>query len=89
MEAIMIENRTYSRLMERRLIEDCRKGDVRAQFRVYKLYYKLVYNRCLHVSDDPMIAEDIMHESFLNAFENMGSYDGTMSLSSWIINHIK
>jgi RNA polymerase sigma-70 factor (ECF subfamily) len=89
MEATITLNRTASPLKETRLINGLKSGDVRAQFQVYKLYYKLIYNKCLLISDDPVIAEDIMHESFLSAFENIDSFSGTMSLPSWIINHIK
>lgn len=89
MEATITLNRTASRQKETRLINGLKRGDVRAQFRAYKLNYKLVYNKCLLISDDPVIAEDIMHESFLSAFENIGSYSGSMNLASWIINHIK
>lgn len=89
MEATITLNRNASRLKETRLINGLKSGDVRAQFQVYKLYYKLIYNKCLLISDDPVIAEDIMHESFLNAFENIGSYTGSMNLPSWIIYHIK
>ena len=89
MEATITLNRTATRQSETRLINGLKSGDVRAQFQVYKLYYKLIYNKCLLISDDPVIAEDIMHESFLSAFENMGSFNGTMNLPSWIINHIK
>jgi len=88
MEATITLNRTASRLNEARLINCLKRGDVRAQFQVYKLYYKLVYNKCLMIYDDPVIAEDIMHESFLSAFENIDSYNGSMNLATWIINHI-
>jgi DNA-directed RNA polymerase specialized sigma24 family protein len=71
------------------LIEGCKRGEPAAQLQVYKLYYKSVYNICLQIVSDPSRAEDIMQESFLIAFENIGSYFGNVSFSSWITNHIK
>jgi len=71
------------------LIEACRRGDQQAQLQIYKLYYRSIYGICLQIADDPVIAEDIMHESFLSAFENISSYCGTTSLYSWIFSFIK
>jgi DNA-directed RNA polymerase specialized sigma24 family protein len=71
------------------LIEGCKRGEPAAQLQVYKLYYKSVYNICLQIVSDPSRAEDIMQESFLIAFENIGSYFGNVSFSSWITYHIK
>jgi DNA-directed RNA polymerase specialized sigma24 family protein len=66
------------------LIEACKRGDHKAQLMVYKLYCKPVYNICLQIVNDPAVAEDIMHESFLSAFENISSYCGDTSFSSWL-----
>ena len=66
------------------LIDDCRKGDQKAQFMIYKLYYKAMYNISLSIVNNPMEAEDIMQESFLAAFEEIGKYSGTVSLGAWL-----
>jgi DNA-directed RNA polymerase specialized sigma24 family protein len=71
------------------LIQGCRKGDQKAQLQVYKLYYKPVFSKCMQIVNDPVVAEDIMQESFLIAFENMNSYKGDISFSSWINMFIK
>lgn len=71
------------------LIEACRRGDQQAQLQIYKLYYRSIYGICLQIADDPAIAEDIMHESFLSAFENISSYYGITSFYSWIFSFIK
>ncbi len=70
------------------LIEGCKKGDQKAQLQVYKLYYKPVYNLCISLVHDPHVAEDLMHESFLDAFENINSYLGEVSFPVWIENFI-
>lgn len=66
------------------LIDGCRKYDQKAQFQVYKLYYKAMYNTSLRIVKDTMEAEDIMQESFLSAFEKIGSYSGTVSFGAWL-----
>lgn len=66
------------------LIDRCRKGDREAQFRIYGLYYKAMYNTSLRIVKDPGDAEDLMQESFLSAFEKIGSYSGTVSFGAWL-----
>lgn len=66
------------------LIEACKRGDQRAQFRIYKLYYKAMYNTSLRIVNDSVEAEDIMQESFLSAFEKIGTYSGTVSFGAWL-----
>jgi len=66
------------------LIDGCRAGDQKAQFQVYKLYYKAMYNTSLRIVSDSMEAEDIMQESFLSAFEKIDTYSGTVSFGAWL-----
>ncbi len=66
------------------LIQRCRRGDHNAQLQVYKLYYKPVFNICLQIVNDQFVAEALMQESFLLAFEDINSYTGDISFSSWI-----
>jgi hypothetical protein len=71
------------------LIEGCRRGDQKSQLKIYKLYYRSVYAICLKVSDNPSTAESLMHESFLEAFENIRFYTGDTSFGIWILKFIK
>lgn len=66
------------------LIDGCRNGDQKAQFQIYKLYYKAMYNTSLRIVNNSMEAEDIMQESFLSAFEKIDSYSGTVSFGAWL-----
>jgi RNA polymerase sigma-70 factor (ECF subfamily) len=89
MEASKTQTGSASVCIPNDLIEACKRGDPGAQLQVYKLYYKPVYNICLKIADDPMVAEDIMHESFLSAFENISKYTGEKSFTSWINSFIR
>jgi len=71
------------------LVQRCRKGDHKAQLQLYKLYYKPVFSTCIQIVNDPAAAEELMHESFILAFENMNLYIGEISFSSWIKQFIK
>ncbi|HUX97132.1 MAG TPA: sigma-70 family RNA polymerase sigma factor [Bacteroidales bacterium] len=66
------------------LIDGCKTGDQKAQFQIYKLYYKAMYNTSLRIVTDSMEAEDIMQESFLSAFEKIDTYSGTVSFGAWL-----
>jgi RNA polymerase sigma factor (sigma-70 family) len=66
------------------LIDSCRKGDQKAQFQIYRMYYKAMYNTSLRIVYNSCEAEDIMQESFLSAFEKIETYSGTVSFGAWL-----
>ena len=66
------------------LIERCRGGDRQAQFQLYILYYKAMYNTSLRIVNHPQEAEDIMQEAFLSAFEKINSYREEVSFGAWL-----
>jgi len=66
------------------LLDACKEGDQKAQFQIYKLYYKAMYNTSLRIVSDTMEAEDIMQEAFLSAFEKIDTYSGTVSFGAWL-----
>lgn len=66
------------------LINRCRKGDAKAQFELYKVYYKPMYNVCLRMVGNPVEAEDVMQEAFLKAFTKIDTYEGMVSFGAWL-----
>jgi len=66
------------------LIDACRRGERNAQFKIYRLYYKAMFNTSLRIVNDTAEAEDIMQESFLDAFQRLESYKGQGSFGSWL-----
>jgi RNA polymerase sigma factor (sigma-70 family) len=66
------------------LLDACKAGDQKAQFQIYKLYYKAMYNTSVRIVNDTMEAEDIMQESFLSAFEKIDTYSGMVSFGAWL-----
>ena len=66
------------------LVDGCLAGDQKAQFQIYKLYYKAMYNTSLRIVTDNMEAEDIMQEAFLSAFEKIDTYSGSVSFGAWL-----
>ncbi|MBI9036209.1 MAG: sigma-70 family RNA polymerase sigma factor [Bacteroidales bacterium] len=66
------------------LIDNCKIGSTKAQFEIYKLYYKAMYNTSLRLVNDSMEAEDIMQESFLKAFNKIHTYKEEVSFGAWL-----
>ena len=66
------------------VIDRCQKGDARAQFELYKLYYKPMYNVCLRLVGNAVEAEDVMQEAFLKAFTKIDTYEGKVSFGAWL-----
>ena len=70
--------------LHQQLIERCLKNDKEAQFSVYKLYYRSMYNTSLRIVNHTDEAEDIMQESFLTAFQKLDGYKAEVSFGIWL-----
>jgi RNA polymerase sigma factor (sigma-70 family) len=66
------------------LIERCRENDRKAQYELYKLFYKPMFNTSLRILNDIAEAEDVMQESFLDAFRKLSDYSGEGSFGGWL-----
>jgi len=66
------------------LVDQCKNGDKKAQFALYKQYYKAMYNTALRIVNNSFKAEDIMQESFLAAFTKLDSFSGTVTFGAWL-----
>lgn len=80
----MKKSKTVFQDLHKDILDNCRKRDRKAQFQIYKLYYRNMFNISLRIVNDTMEAEDIMQESFLSAFENIDSYEGKVSFGAWL-----
>ena len=66
------------------VIDQSKKENSRAQFKLYKLYFKSMFNTSFRIVNNTMEAEDIMQESFLAAFEKLNTYKGEVSFGAWL-----
>ena len=66
------------------LIDAIRLNDQKAQLKIYKLYYKAMYNVSLRIVNDQMQAEDVMQEAFLHAFQRIEQFDGISTFGAWL-----
>ena len=83
--------------IHRDVIESCMKGDVRAQYQLYSLYSRAMFNICYRMTNQREEAEDLLQESFSYAFSKLGSFRFESSFGAWLkrivvntcINHLK
>jgi RNA polymerase sigma factor (sigma-70 family) len=55
------------------------------QFReAYDRYAKRLYNTALRIVGQEQDAEDVLQESFLDAFRNLQSFEGRASMGTWL-----
>lgn len=66
------------------LVERCKNGDKKAQFALYKQYYKAMYNTAFRIVNNSFEAEDVMQESFLAAFTKLDSFSETVTFGAWL-----
>jgi RNA polymerase sigma factor (sigma-70 family) len=66
------------------VVKRCREGDNRAQYELYKLYSKAMFNVSMRITNDYAEAEDVLQEAFISAFKNLHSYKGEASFGSWL-----
>ena len=79
------------------IIEDCRRGDSKAQFRLYNLYSKAMYNLACRILNNREDAEDILQETFIECFRNLSTFRFESTFGAWLkkilvnkcINHLK
>ena len=83
--------------IHRDVIESCMKGDVRAQYQLYMLYSKAMYNICFRMTRHTEEAEDMLQEAFSDSFRKLNSFRFESSFGAWLkrivvntcINHLK
>lgn len=80
----MINNKDYSTKNVDYVIEECRKGNRRAQFEIYKRYSKAMYNTSLRIVNNPYDAEDVIQEAFFSGFKRINEYSGKVTFGAWI-----
>ncbi|TBN16714.1 RNA polymerase sigma factor [Hyunsoonleella pacifica] len=79
------------------LVEKSKLGDRKTQYKLYSLYVNAMFNVCVRMVKSKEDAEDILQESFVDAFKNLNSFRYESTFGSWLkrivinksINHLK
>lgn len=68
----------------RDLVERCREGHREAQFELYRLYSRAMYNTALRMLRHPHDAEDVLQSIFIEVFTKLDSFRYESSIGAWI-----
>ena len=66
------------------LLKECLEGKQSAQLEIYNRYYRAMYNTALRIVKHTAEAEDVMQESFLNAFTKLHTFKGDVTFGAWL-----
>ena len=66
------------------IVERCLAGDGRAYTGLVRLHGRRVYAICLAMTGDPADAEDLMQETFMRGFTELGTLRNRDSFGPWI-----
>lgn len=83
--------------IHQKLVESCKQGNRKAQYELYKLYSKAMFNICMRITNDYAEAEDVLQEAFVDAFRKLNTFKGDATFGAWLkrivinksINHVK
>jgi RNA polymerase sigma factor (sigma-70 family) len=83
--------------IHRDIIELSKAGNQKAQYQLYRLYSKAMYNICYRMMNNQAEAEDLLQESFAEAFYRLDTFRYESAFGAWLkrivvnkcINHIK
>lgn len=70
--------------VEAYLVRLAQQGDGAAFEQIYKRHSRRVYALCLRMVGDPMQAEDLSQEVFLQVFRKIGTFRGESAFSTWM-----
>ncbi len=75
----------------RDIVEACKQGQRQAQFELYRLYSKAMYNICLRMVRHQTDAEDVLQNAFMDIFGKLDSFMYQSSVGAWmkriVVNH--
>jgi RNA polymerase sigma-70 factor (ECF subfamily) len=66
------------------LVEDVRAGDRRAFSELVQRHQRALLRLCLRFLRDQALAEDVVQESFIKAYEKIHLFEGRASFKSWL-----
>jgi len=69
---------------QRELVARCIRGERTAQYNLYRMYAKGMYNICLRMLNDVMEAEDVLQESFIDVYNKLHTFKYESTPGAWI-----
>jgi len=67
-----------------KLINNCKKGNRKAQEELYRKYSGVLFGMCLKYSRNKTEAEDNLHDSFMTIYNKIGQFTNKGSFEGWM-----
>lgn len=75
---------TFYSDIHREIIELSKAGNTKAQYQLYHLYARAMYNICFRMMNNREEAEDLLQESFTEAFHSLGTFRFDSAFGAWL-----
>lgn len=72
------------RFTHQTLVEQCKAGNASSQYELYSLYVDAMYNVALRFLGNKEDAEDMVQDSFVDAFKKLSSFKYESSFGAWL-----
>ncbi|PLK44079.1 RNA polymerase sigma factor [Emticicia sp. TH156] len=66
------------------LVEQCKRGESKAQYELYRHYSKAMFNVCMRILNHVGEAEDVLQEAFIDAFAKIGDFRQQATFGVWL-----
>lgn len=66
------------------LVLACKRGDRQAQFKLYELYSKAMYNTALRIVKNEDEAADVLQDAFVDAFSRLDGFRQESTFGLWM-----
>lgn len=66
------------------IVLGCQRGERRAQFELYRLYARAMFNICLRMTGSVETAEDVLQNSFIDIYSKIESFRFEATIGAWI-----
>jgi len=76
--------KTSLKNINQRLIKKSANGHRKSQFKLYDLYHEAIYITIYRICGDRTLAEDIMQEAFLTAFQKLKQWNQDAEFGAWL-----
>ena len=70
--------------IHKELIELSKAGNAKAQYQLYQLYAKAMFNICMRMLNNKEEAEDMLQESFTEVYSKLDSFRYESTFGAWI-----
>ncbi len=70
--------------MNRDIIENSKRGNRKAQYQLYQLYSRAMFNVCFRMMNSREEAEDMLQEAFSEAFRRLDSFRYDSTFGAWL-----